>query len=114
MVRITGTYQNTDVGGETVRAFVPHPLPPDTPPLVLDAHMETLHREATTGVERLNLAASMVPNPDWFLYGFVRKEAVLSSQIEGTQATFEDIVSFEATRQSDRPAEVGEVCNYPD
>ena len=63
---------------------------------------------------RLNVAASMVPSPDWFLYGFVRKEAVISSQIEGTQATLEDVVSFEATRQSARPAEVKEVCNYVD
>ena len=59
-----------------------------------------LHSEATEATERLNLATSMVPSPDWFLYGFVRKEAAISSQIEGTQATLEDVVSFEATRQA--------------
>lgn len=46
----------------------------------------------------------MVPEPDWFLYGFIRKEAVLSSQIEGTQATLCDVATFEATSGSDRPA----------
>jgi Fic family protein len=54
----------------------------------------------------------MVPSPDWFLYGFVRKEAVLSSQIEGTQATLEDVVAYEVTRQAAHPADVQEVCNY--
>ena len=57
-------------------------------------------------------SAAWLPSPNWFLYGFVRKEAVITSQIEGTQATLEDIVSFEATRRSDRPADVQEVCNY--
>ncbi|MCD4726863.1 MAG: Fic family protein, partial [Pirellulales bacterium] len=60
------------------------------------------------------VAGAMVPSPDWFLYGFVRKEAVLSSQIEGTQATLEDVVVYEATRQASRPADVQEVCNYVD
>ncbi len=56
----------------------------------------------------------MVPSPDWFLYGFVRKEAVVSSQIEGTQATLDDVVAWEATHQSDRTADVEEICNYVD
>jgi len=81
---------------------------------VLDGELYGLHREATEATERLNLATSMVPSPDWFLYGFVRKEAVISSQIEGTQATLKDVVSFEATRQAEHPAEVEEVCNYID
>ena len=114
MGRITGTYRTTDVGGEKVRAFVPHPLPPCDPPLLLGGDLDGLHREAMAATERLNLATSMVPSPDWFLYGFVRKEAVISSQIEGTQATLEDVVSFEATRQAERPAEVEEVCKTID
>lgn len=114
MVRITGTYRTTDVGGEKVGAFVPHPLPPYDPPLLLVGDLDGLHREAMAAIERLNLATSMVPSPDWFLYGFVRKEAVISSQIEGTQATLEDVVSFEATHQAERPADVEEVCNYID
>ncbi len=53
----------------------------------------------------------MVPSTDWFLYGFVRKEAVITSRIEGTQATLRDVLTFEAT---DRPDDVREVCNYVD
>jgi len=56
----------------------------------------------------------MVPSPDWFLYGFVRKEAVVSSQIEGTQATLEDVVVYEIAHQLDRPADAEEICNYVD
>lgn len=54
----------------------------------------------------------MVPSAGWFLYGFVRKEALVSSQIEGTQATLQDVLTFEATQQAERPADVEEVCNY--
>ncbi len=54
----------------------------------------------------------MVPNTDWFLYGFVRKEAVITSQIEGTQATLNDVLTFEATEQTDHPDDIQEVCNY--
>ena len=54
----------------------------------------------------------IVPSPAWFLYGFVRKEAVVSAQIEGTQVTLMDVVQFEATQTSDRPEDVEEVCNY--
>jgi Fic family protein len=56
----------------------------------------------------------MLPSPDWFLYGAARKEAVLSSQIEGTQATLVDVLTYEATDRADRPADVEEVCNYVD
>ena len=65
-----------------------------------------------TELARLAVAGSMVPTSDWFLYGFVRKEAVVTSQIEGTQATFQDVVAFEATSHSDRLDDVREVCNY--
>ncbi len=54
----------------------------------------------------------MVPSSEWFIYGFVRKEAVISSQIEGTQATLKDVLNFEATQQSDKPEDAEEVCNY--
>lgn len=70
-----------------VRAFVPCPLLPRDPPLRLDGKLDELRREAMAATERLNLATNMVPNPSWFLYGFVRKEAVISSQLEGNQAT---------------------------
>jgi Fic family protein len=79
---------------------------------VLKGDLERLHQQAVAALGRLAVAGRMVPSAQWFLYGFVRKEALVSSQIEGTQATFQDVVAFEATRRSERPADVEEVCNY--
>jgi len=112
MPRETGTYRVSVFDGEQVRAFVPHPLPPTNPPLSLDDRASGLLAEAEAALGRLSIASSLVPSADWFIYGFVRKEAVISSQIEGTQATLRDVLSFEATNESDRPEDVEEVCNY--
>ena len=112
MTRQTGRYRITRTAEEEVRAFVPFPLPPTDPPLTMDGPTSDLHTAAMTELARLAVAGSVVPSPDWFLYGFVRKEAVVTSQIEGTQATLQDIVVFEATSHSDRPDDVREVCNY--
>ena len=87
MARVTGRYERTAVAGEEVRAFVPRPLPPADPPLSLDSGTLALLGRAERELSRLELAGEMVPSVDWFIYGFVRKEAVISSQIEGTQAT---------------------------
>lgn len=114
MPRVTGTYRTSTTHGETVRAFVPHPLPPAAPPLVIGGELAERHTAALAALGRLRVAGAMVPDPGWFLYGFVRKEAVLSSQIEGTQATLRDVATFEATRTAERPADVEEVCNYVD
>src|ERR1035437_10062709 len=100
MARVTGTYRTTVVGGEKISAFVPHPLPPKAPPLVIEGDLAQLHAEALAALGRLAVAGAMVPSVDWFLYGFVRKEAVISSQIEGTQATLLDVLSYEATRKT--------------
>ncbi|MHC4609863.1 MAG: Fic family protein [Planctomycetota bacterium] len=107
-----GTYRTTAIAGEQVRAFVPRPLPPADPPMVLDGHLTELIRAATAALDRLNVAGAMVPSPDWFLYGFVRKEAVLTSQIEGTQATLKDVLTYEATEEARSPDDVRQVCNY--
>ena len=112
MPRQTGRYRITSTLGEQVRAFVPYPLPPTDPRLVLDASAVELHADALTALSRLAVAGAMVPNTHWFLYGFVRKEAVITSQIEGTQATLPDIVTYEATDRAERPEDVEEVCNY--
>ena len=112
MARVTGTYRTTVVGGEKVRAFIPHPLPPRDPPLVIEGGLAGLHAEAVAAVGQLAVAGAMVPSANWFLYGFVRKEAVISSQIEGTQATLMDVLTYEATHKAERPADVEEVCNY--
>lgn len=116
--RATGRYERTSVGGEEVAAFVPYALPPADPPIVVDAALAERLRAADQALVRLELAGEMVPSLDWFIYAFVRKEAVLSSQIEGTQATLVDLLTFEAqdgAEQSAVPnADVEEVCNYLD
>src|SRR5689334_15675777 len=95
MTRETGEYRITVAGGERVRAFVPHPLPPADPPLALDEALIRLLEQATATLDQLAVAGAMVPSAEWFLYGFVRKEAVISSQIEGTQATLQDVLEYE-------------------
>jgi Fic family protein len=106
--RQSGTYISVTTSGEEVRAFVPALLPVD-PPVILPGARLTA---AETAIRNLDLVAQMVPSVDWFLYGFVRKEAVLSSQIEGTQATLTDLLEFEA-REDEKPTpDVEEVCNY--
>jgi Fic family protein len=116
--RITGRYERTTVGGEEVASFVPQALPPAEPPVIVDAALAERLRAAEQALVRLDLAGEMVPSLDWFIYAFVRKEAVLSSQIEGTQATLVDLLTFEAEEgggQSGAPnADVEEVCNYLD
>lgn len=114
MHRNTGTYHTSTTAGEPVKAFVPYPLPPRNPDLEVAGEIERLHAEALTGLARLEVAGRMVPSTNWFLYGFVRKEAVVSSQIEGTQATLREVVTFEATKEAKCPHDVEEVCNYVD
>ena len=113
--RITGVYQDIIAGGEEVAAFVPHPLPPKAPPLHLDKKAQAALYSAEYNLARLDLSSGFVPSVDWLLYAFVRKEAVLSSQIEGTQATLVDLLTFEAGEDSTAEppnADLEEVCNY--
>ena len=108
-----GRYIETTVAGETVRAFVPNPLPPKLTKEDV-ASLEAPNREAEYALERLELAGEMIPSVDWFVYSFVRKEALLTSEIEGTQATITDVMSYEQTGQpgSSDVADVEEVTNY--
>src|SRR6266571_3170710 len=87
-----GTYVVKTVGDEPFRAFVPPPLPPN-PPLKLDP-LQRLLEEANQALGRLDGVASILPDPSLFVYLYVRKEAVLSSQIEGTQSSFSDLMLF--------------------
>ncbi len=114
MKRTTGSYEKTTVAGEEVRAFIPYPLPPKRPALQMDPPMTESLGAAEAALARLAVAGEMVPSIDWLVYAFVRKEAVLSSQIEGTQATLVDLFTFEATNLDEVPADsdVDEVCNY--
>jgi len=113
--RTTGTYETTSVAGENVEAFVPHALPPGKPPLQIDAATQNLLQTAQQGLAQLDLAGRMVPSLGWLTHAFVRKEAVISSQIEGTQASLTDLLTSEITGRSDAPPEdVEEICNYLD
>jgi Fic family protein len=116
MIRIAGTYEQISAAGETVNAFVPVPLPPRDPPLKMDAELSELLHRAEAAVEKLRLAGAMVPSLDWLLYSFVRKEAVVSSQIEGTQATLVDLLMYEAGGKTEAvdDEDVKQVCNYVD
>ncbi|MCU0726885.1 MAG: Fic family protein [Planctomycetes bacterium] len=116
MPRITGRYERTRAGGEEVAAFIPEPLPPRDPPLALGGELAPLLSRAEAALGRLDLASAMVPSVGWLLYSFVRKEAVVSSQIEGTQATLMDLFAFEAAGKADsmETRDVREVCNYLD
>lgn len=111
-MRITGTYESTTAAGETVNAFVPYSLPVDDPPIVLGQRLQQRLEAAGQALQRLELAAAMVPSVDWFLYAFVRKEAVVSSQIEGTQASLVDVLQFETDNTQEANADVEEICNY--
>jgi Fic family protein len=112
-MRTTGTYDKTIVAGEQVAAFIPKSLPPKGPVLNMDDETLELLQRAEHDLSRLALAGEMVPSLQWFIYGFVRKEAVVSSQIEGTQATLVDLLKFEAeTIEAAKDGDVGEVCNY--
>ena len=80
---ISGVYHTTVFGGETVRALVPAPLPP-IPPIDLAGARQRLIEQATVAVGRLDSVSTLLPETEHFLYAYVRREAVLSSQIEGT------------------------------
>ncbi len=97
---------------EGYSAFLPAPLPPK-PPLNMDDDLLRLLSDADRALGRLDGVASVLPNPNLFVAMYVRHEAVLSSQIEGTQSTLEDLLSFEIeNRTSDKPRDVEEVVNY--
>lgn len=101
----------TTAGGERVRALVPPPLPPN-PPVDL-AKLSRLHDEANRALGRLDGVTTILPDADLFLYAYVRKEAVLSSQIEGTQSSLSDLLLFENEAAPGVPLDdVQEVSNY--
>jgi Fic family protein len=94
------------------RAFIPNPLPPD-PPIQITQELAGALSEADLAVGRLDGASGILPNPDLFVGMYVRQEAVLSSQIEGTQASLVDLLDYEVNEQtSQTPQDVEEVVNY--
>ena len=110
-MRTTGTYVTTTTLGEAVQAFVPHALPPADPPLAAESYTAINHR-AEMALARLAGVAGLVPSVDWLLYSAIRKEALLTSQIEGTQATLTDLFDNEAGQVLANTADVEEVTNY--
>jgi len=109
----TGQYVTASVAGESFEAFVPEPLPPRLAAKELATLDEPL-RKAEAALARLDLAGEMIPSLDWFIYAFVRKEALLSSEIEGTEATLVDVLAWEQTEQAgdSRIEDIEEVTNY--
>jgi len=114
-MRSTGRTLKRTIAGEEIAAFVPYPLPPRDPPLRMDGELAALLTRGEQALARLEVAGEMVPSVEWFIYAFVRKEAVVSSQIEGTQATLIDLLEYEADQATEAAVDdVHEVCNYLD
>ena len=108
----TGRYESASAGGEQVRAFVPRPLPP-RPPVTLDGARQQELEAATLALGRLDAISTLLPDDTLFLYSYVRKEALLSSQIEGTQSSLSDLLLFELEEAPGVPVDdVVEVSNY--
>jgi len=104
-----GHYQNQPTG---YRAFIPESMPPD-PSVILDSEMIDLLSRADHNLGRLDGMTLTLPNPDMFVFMYVRKEAVLSSQIEGTQASLIDVLEYENDIQGAKnPKDLEEVVNY--
>ena len=111
---ITGRYHVTTAGSERIEAFVPMPLPPD-PPLEIDGTLQQALERALLALGRLDSISTLLPDPDLFIYSYVRKEAVLSSQIEGTQSSLSDLLLFELEQAPGVPQtdlDLVEVSNY--
>jgi Fic family protein len=105
----SGTYRRQPTG---YRAFIPASLPP-APPIRVHGRLQTLLSRADLALGRLDGSIQTLPNPDLFVFMYVRKEAVLSSQIEGTQSSLQDLLAAEAQLFApERPRDVDEVLNY--
>jgi Fic family protein len=111
MKRATGTYVKSTTLGEVVQAFVPNSLPPKNPTLALEVYQD-LNRKAEMALARLSGVSGLVPSVNWLLYSAIRKEALLTSQIEGTQATLTDLFDEEAGFKVSNTDDVEEVTNY--
>jgi Fic family protein len=109
---MTGRLEVTAVGGERVQAFVPAPLPPQ-PAIEMNYRRQRLLENALLACGRLDAITALLPDPDLFLYAYVRREAVLSSQIEGTQSSLSDLLLFELEEAPGAPFnDVLDVSNY--
>ncbi|MCB2226652.1 MAG: Fic family protein [Desulfarculaceae bacterium] len=109
---LQGHYVKVSTVGETVRAFVPNPLPP-TPPIDWTPELQEKFDQALLALGRLDAVADLLPEAPLLLYMYIRKEAVLSSMIEGTQSSLSDLLLFELDQEPGVPLDdVREVSNY--
>ena len=107
-----GSFRRSNLAGETFYTFHPKPLPPN-PPLRIDPDTQELLDKANQALGRLDGITLLLPDPDQFLYSYIRKEAVLSSQIEGTQSSLSDLLLFEHDEAPGVPvADTRETFNY--
>lgn len=110
--KIQGFYVKTSIAGEDANAFVPAPLPPD-PPIEFSPELRDKFDQALLNLGRLDSISTFLPDTSLFLYTYIRKEAVLSSMIEGTQSSLSDLLIFELEQEPGVPVDdVLEVCNY--
>lgn len=111
-IKPAGDFRIAEAGPEGYSTFHPPPLPPD-PPLAVDARLQSLLDRANQALGRLDGITLLLPDPDQFLYSYARKEAVLSSQIEGTQSSLSDLLLFEADATPGVPVtDARETSNY--
>jgi len=108
----SGQYVQAHVGNEVVNAFLPAPLPP-LPPLKLDGPLVQALEAANLALGRLDGVSTLLPDPGLFLYSYIRKEAIYSSQIEGTQSSLSDLLLFEMNEMPGVPlSDASEVSQY--
>ena len=111
---LQGRYQTVSTIGENVKAFIPNPLPP-IPELEVTGVLRKKLDDAAFLLGKLDGASNLLPDVGLFLYMFIRKEAVLSSMIEGTQSSLSDLLLFELKERPGVPVDdVQEVSNYVD
>ena len=108
---LTGTWKSIRTGDETVRAFVPLPLPPQQP-LEIDSRLQRKQEQALVALGRLDTVSGLLPASHLFLYHYVRREAVLSSQIEGTQSSLSDLLRHEVFQTVEKMDDVVETSLY--
>jgi len=109
----TGHYVSGSLAGSRYQAFIPDPLPPDPPLDFSRVKLVSRKERADQALGRLDGITLMLPDPELFLYQYVRKEALLSSQIEGTQSSLSDLLLFEVDAAPGVPIDdVEEVSNY--
>ncbi len=110
--KLQGRYVITSTVGEKVQAFIPAPLPPQ-PPIDWSSELRSKFDQALLALGRLDNISTLLPDASLFLYMYIRKEAVLSSMIEGTQSSLSDLLLFELDQEPGVPLDdVREVSNY--